>query len=67
MLRGTLHASNGANTLGVTGYLDLLSKILLLLHSQDLKLGGKRLYLYFHSLHSSSFNLFYVHVGFERS
>ena len=44
MILEMLHTHEGANTLGAAGYLDLLTKILLAVYFQDLKLGKKRLY-----------------------
>ena len=47
MIRETLHAPEGANTLGAAGYLDLFNKILLAIYFQDLKLH-KTIYSCFH-------------------
>ena len=41
MIRETLHAPEGANTLAASGCLDSLNKILLALYFQDLKLCKK--------------------------
>ena len=63
MIRETLQAPEGANTLAASGYLDLLNKILLALYFQDLKLCKKtRLYSFFHSIYSTSLNSIYVIV-----
>ena len=63
MIRETLQAPEGANTLAASGCLDLLNKILLALYFQDLKRVKKlkkRLYSCFHSIYSTSLNSIYV-------
>ena len=60
MIQETLHAPEGANTLGAEGYLDLLNTITLTSYFQDLKLCEKRLGSCFYYIHSTRLKFIYV-------